>query len=178
MQGHKIVLTGPMGAGKTTAIRTLSEIAPISTDVDSNDRSESTKDTTTVGFDYGEFRLEDGTLVRLFGTPGQERFDFMWRVLAEGALGVILLLDDRRPDVSADALGFLQAFPEQTRDGHCVVGIGRFGRPVAPDVDRVARHLADHGYRIPVVEVDVRQRDDARLLLSILVAQIEARSVA
>lgn len=170
MDHCKIVFTGPMGAGKTTAIRMLSDASPISTETRS---SESDKPTTTAAFDYGECRLGDGTLVRLFGTPGQLRFDFMWDVLAQGALGIVILLDDRRPDPAADALDFLTEFPVQAAIGAAVVGVGRFGTGVAIEAGTLAHRIQTQGYRVPVVDVDVRRKDDVQMLLQILVAQLE-----
>lgn len=170
MDHCKIVFTGPMGAGKTTAIGMLSEMPPISTETRS---SESDKAGTTAAFDYGECRLADGTLVRLFGTPGQLRFDFMWDVLAQGALGIVILLDDRRPDPVADALDFLTEFPTQAAIGATVVGLGRFGAAAAIEAGALAQRLQTQGYRVPVVDVDVRCKDDVQMLLQILVAQLE-----
>ena len=85
MNEYKILITGTMGAGKTTAIAAISEVPPIMTDVQNNDTSNS-KLTTTVGLDYGELSLDGGDKLRIYGTPGQERFAFMWKVLAKGAL--------------------------------------------------------------------------------------------
>jgi len=170
MDHCKIVFTGPMGAGKTTAIRILSDAPPISTETRS---TESDKPSTTAAFDYGECRLPDDTLVRLFGTPGQLRFDFMWDVLSQGALGIVILLDDRRPDPAADALDFLTEFPVQAAIGAAVVGIGRFGAEPGPDAIALAHRIQAQGYRVPVVEVDVRRKDDVQMLLQILVAQLE-----
>jgi len=170
MDHCKIVFTGPMGAGKTTAIRMLSDAPPISTETRS---TESDKPSTTAAFDYGECRLDDGTLVRLFGTPGQVRFDFMWDVLAQGALGIVILLDDRRPDPAADALDFLTEFPVQAAIGAAVVGVGRFGTGAAHEAAALAHRIQTQGYRVPVVDVDVRRKDDVQMLLQILVAQLE-----
>lgn len=90
----KILVTGPVGAGKTTFIRTLSEEEVIDTDVQT--REAIGKPTTTVALDYGSLRLGE-YLLYLFGTPGQERFDFMLDVLSSGILGLILLVRGDRP---------------------------------------------------------------------------------
>jgi len=89
MEPLKIVVGGPVGAGKSTLIRTLSQSEVVDTDVPASEAIG--KPTTTVALDHGMLRL-DGHLLHLFGTPGQERFDFMWEVLSEGALGVLLLV--------------------------------------------------------------------------------------
>lgn len=170
MDHCKIVFTGPMGAGKTTAIGMLSDTPPISTETSS---TESDKHSTTAAFDYGECRLADGTLVRLFGTPGQLRFDFMWDVLSQGAIGIVVLVDDRRPDPAADALDFLTEFPVQAAIGAAVVGLGRFGAEPGLEATALAQRIQAQGYRVPVVDVDVRRKDDVQMLLQILVAQLE-----
>jgi small GTP-binding protein len=90
----KLVISGPVGAGKTTFIRTLSQTTVIDTDeLTSEDIG---KATTTVAMDYGTLQI-DQFLLYLFGTPGQDRFDFMWEVLCEGALGLILLVSGQTP---------------------------------------------------------------------------------
>jgi signal recognition particle receptor subunit beta len=173
MESCKIVFTGPMGAGKTTAIGAVSEVPTVSTETLNTDFGETDKPTTTVAFDYGECKLDDGSLVRLYGTPGQSRFEFMWKALAQGAIGVVLLLDDRRDDPLDDALEFLDAFREPIAAGAAVVGLGRFGAGSAVQAAELARQIEAAGYRLPVVDVDVRRADDVRMLLQILVAQLE-----
>ena len=93
LQQYKIVFAGSMGAGKTEAIRSLSEIPVLATEAFNTDDQSHKKMNTTVGIDYGEVTLEDGNKVGLYGTPGQGRFDFMWGVICKGAIGMILLID-------------------------------------------------------------------------------------
>src|SRR5262249_54374958 len=93
---HKILFTGSMGAGKTAAIGAVSEIEPVTTDVLNSMRDGVSKATTTVGLDYGEITLDGGEKLRLYGTPGQERFSAMWDILSAGALGVVILIDHSR----------------------------------------------------------------------------------
>ncbi|MFN3266752.1 MAG: GTP-binding protein [Deinococcales bacterium] len=90
----KLVVSGPVGAGKTTFVQSLSEIPVINTDEISSENIG--KATTTVALDFGMLTL-DGMQLHLFGTPGQDRFDFMWDVLCEGALGLLLLVAGDRP---------------------------------------------------------------------------------
>nr|WP_295814061.1 ATP/GTP-binding protein [uncultured Deinococcus sp.] len=94
MHPIKIVVSGAVGAGKTTLIQTLSETEVISTDVVASE--DIGKDNTTIAFDFGTVQLGDDLLL-LFGTPGQERFDFMWDVLCQGAMGLLLLVSGTRP---------------------------------------------------------------------------------
>ena len=98
MTNYKIIFTGPVGAGKTTAIASLSDIPPVSTEEKATDFSNPEKLNTTVALDYGKVTLEGGGCIHLYGTPGQKRFDFMWDILTTGGLGLILLLDNTRTD--------------------------------------------------------------------------------
>lgn len=91
----KILVSGPVGAGKTTLIRTLSMIPVVNTDELSSE--EIGKEQTTVALDFGQMDLGEFSL-HLFGTPGQSRFDFMWEVLGEGAFGMLLLVACHRPE--------------------------------------------------------------------------------
>ncbi len=90
----KLVVSGPVGAGKTTFIQSLSEIPVVETDELATEAIG--KERTTVAMDFGLLRL-DGVPIYLFGTPGQERFDFVWDVLMEGALGLVLLVAGDNP---------------------------------------------------------------------------------
>jgi small GTP-binding protein len=116
--GHafKIVVTGPVGAGKTTFINTISEVRTVATEAGISDPSDlkgpglDGKDTTTVGIDFGQLTLSGGLELYLFGTPGQERFSFMWDIVSEGMLGVIVLVDCARPETHETARKMLDYF--------------------------------------------------------------------
>ncbi len=110
MKNHKIIFTGPEGAGKTTAIDLLSDISVVSTDEAASDMTIRRKATKTVVLDYGLMKLDGGERIHLYGTPGQERFDFMWGILSKGGIGLILLLDNTRADPFQDMRFFLAAF--------------------------------------------------------------------
>ena len=107
----KIVVTGPFSAGKTTLIRTISEITVLSTEKDITDHTKSRKAETTVAMDFGRITIDRDLVLYLFGTPGQDRFDFMWEILGEGMLGYILLIDSAREDSLEEAVGILPAHP-------------------------------------------------------------------
>jgi signal recognition particle receptor subunit beta len=162
-----------MGAGKTTAIRAISDIPPVNTEAANLDKARHGKAETTVGLDYGETLLEGGEKLRLYGLPGQERFDFMWRILCRGALGVVLLADNGAPGAVAGLDVYLEAFGELARTGSMVIGVGR----LAAGSSRIGDYtdaLRARGLRLPVFAVDVRRRDDVLLLLEALLQQIEA----
>lgn len=170
----KLLFTGPMGAGKTTAIKAISDIPVVSTEVDNTDLGSHLKDQTTVAMDYGHIQLPGGAHVRLFGTPGQERFNFMWDILAEGALGVIILIDASHPDALRHLDVYVSAFERHCVQGNVVIGLGRTEHVDAPTIDRFRARLANSGHVLPILSVDVRRRGDVNLLVESLLALLEA----
>ncbi|MDH4450052.1 MAG: ATP/GTP-binding protein [Rhodoferax sp.] len=173
MNEYKILISGTTGAGKTTAIAVVSDAPPIVTDVTNTDPTLS-KPLTTVGLDFGLVDLENGNRLRLFGTPGQDRFDFLWKILASNALGIIILIDNTRPDPLQDLQKYLTGFSEQLLHTPCVIGVGRSTECPQPDIDTYADYLFQQQHLIPVIPVDVRRRDDVLLLIDALLTQIEA----
>ena len=162
-----------MGAGKTTAIRAISDVAPIVTDVANHDASVA-KARTTVGLDYGMLALDNGDRIRLFGTPGQARFDFLWQILAREALGLVILTDNSRPDPLADLAMFLDGFAASLDTLPCVIGVGRLDSHAHPTLDDYADLLEARSMVLPILAVDVRQRADVVLLIDTLLGQIES----
>lgn len=169
----KIVFSGPMGAGKTTAIAAISDIAPVSTDVANNDLASFNKESTTVALDFGQLRLDDGTMVMLYGTPGQERFDFMWSILGKGALGVILLLDATQANALNHMDTYLSAFADSVKNNTLVIGLGRTEEPNAQSIASFKHRLSNASEVLPLFCVDVRRREDVLLLISALMCQLE-----
>jgi signal recognition particle receptor subunit beta len=133
-----------------------------------------TKAKTTVGLDFGTVQLESGERLRLFGTPGQERFDFLWSVLATNALGIIILVDNSRPAPLQDLAKYLEGFRQQLATSPCVIGVGRTETHLSPSMDDYADFLFQQDQLIPIVPVDVRQRSDVLLLIDSLLMQVEA----
>ena len=162
-----------MGAVKTTAIAAVSEITPISTDVKNLDTSVN-KASTTVGLDYGELSLDNGDKLRLYGTPGQQRFSFMWQILSKGALGLIILIDNSRPDPLADLDMFLDGYEELIANAACVVGIGKMESHPSPAVDDFAARMQAKGVVCPVLPTDVRESEKVLQLLDLLLVQLES----
>jgi uncharacterized protein len=171
----KIVFTGPPGAGKTTAIAMLSDIPPVVTDVRNTDPT-LTKELTTVGLDFGQVDLAGGRCVQLFGTPGQLRFEFMWQIIATDALGLVILLDNSRPDPLDDLSTCLDAYRHLLPTMNCAVGIGRTAEFPQPAIDRFSDLLAERGLALPVLPVDVRRREDVLLLVDTVLIQGEMRA--
>ncbi|MGV8886272.1 MAG: GTP-binding protein [Microbacteriaceae bacterium] len=177
MAEHVILFAGPMGAGKTTAIQALSEIDMVSTEAANTERHVVDKETTTVALDYGEITIGDDEKVRLYGVPGQRRFDFMWTILKERAKGLILLVNNDSPDPVARAIEYLGSFSELVEQGRAVVGVSRRDVARAPHPDAYADAIAAAfpGTLIPVFTVDPRRTDQMTTVLLTLIATLESR---
>jgi signal recognition particle receptor subunit beta len=178
MAEHVILFAGPMGAGKTTAIQSLSEIEVVRTEANNSERHIVDKATTTVALDYGEIVLDGEDKVRLYGIPGQKRFDFMWAILKKRAKGMILLVNNDAPDPINEMLTFIDEFRELYDRGGVVVGISR--SDVADDGPTLADFSAalertNPDLVIPVFTVDPRDHDQMEDVLLALVINIEMR---
>ncbi|MGW6062306.1 GTP-binding protein [Streptomyces sp. NPDC055189] len=176
----KVVIVGGFGVGKTTMVGSVSEIRPLTTEetmtqagigVDDNYGSE-TKTATTVAMDFGRISLSEELVLYLFGTPGQERFWFLWNGLFEGALGAVVLIDTRRLEVSFDVIGRLEE-----RGVPFVVAVNDF--PDAPQhpMDALRRAL-DLDEAVPMVKCDARQRASSRDTLLTLMRYLHSLTVA
>ena len=156
----KIVIAGGFGAGKTTFVGALSDIAPLTTEAAMTSFGEGvdnrgdvgTKTTTTVAMDFGRVAVDDAIVLYLFGTPGQDRFGFMWNDLVQGALGAVVLVDSRRIEDSFPALDYFES-----RSVPFVVAVNRFGGQMFHTVDEVREALSISSH-VPVVSTDARGR--------------------
>lgn len=108
----KILITGPFNSGKTTLIQFVSDEQLTSNDVETTDELAQYKAMTTVGLDFGVLHVDDELDVHLFGTPGQARFNFMWKTLSKGALGTVLLVDSSNQDAIDEAKKMFQFYCE------------------------------------------------------------------
>ncbi len=168
MEMVKIVITGSYAAGKTQFIRSISDIDPVSTDYSTTlDDERELKDATTVALDFGTIAINDGLTLYLFGTPGQERFDYMWEHLAVGALGYIVLVDSCRPAHFAETQRLMDRFAEIT-DAPYIVAANKQDDPAAMPPFYVRRRL-NVPDEIPVLPCVGYQRESVKeILLSLL----------
>lgn len=173
MSVYKIIFTGPVGAGKTTAIAAISDIEPFQTEELASDETRNMKENTTVAMDYGLMKLEDGERIHLYGTPGQERFDFMWEILTEGGIGLVLLINNTNPDPIKDLELYIKSFKDFIDETGVAIGITRTAEKQKPDLDDYARVLSEHNLRCPVFEVDAREPEDIIMLTSSLMYSID-----
>src|SRR4051795_1817008 len=172
-QAVKIVVTGPFAAGKTTLIRTISEITVLSTEKDITDHTRSRKSETTVAMDFGRITIDRDLVLYLFGTPGQDRFDFMWEILGEGMLGYVLLVDASREDSLQEAAGILQAFRKMAHVPF-VVGLNR-ADSIDESLEREIRDALELEPTVPVVPCDATDRESVKtVLLSLLYAVVDS----
>src|SRR5580698_7759129 len=144
-----------MGAGKTTAIESLSEIEVVRTEANNSERHIADKATTTVALDYGEIVIGTDEKVRLYGIPGQQRFNFMWTILKQRAKGMVLLVNADAADPIAEMLFFLDEFRELYDRGGVVIGISRADVVSGPTLTEFSDALerTNPGLLIPVFTV-------------------------
>jgi signal recognition particle receptor subunit beta len=167
----KILIAGGFGAGKTTLVGSVSETAPLRTEETLTDQGVGvddvsgveTKQTTTVAMDFGRITIQDQFVLYLFGTPGQERFWFMWDEIALGSLGAVVLADTRR---LADCFPSVDYFE---RNGTpFIVAVNCFEGARSYDLDEVQLAL-NLGAKVPVMLCDARSRESSKKVLITLV---------
>lgn len=169
MAVYKLVFAGPVGAGKTTAVQALSDIEVVSTESVASDETRRLKRTTTVAMDYGVMRLDNGDQVHLYGTPGQKRFDFMWEILAENALGLVLLLKGDAADPVSDLRTYVNEFREFIDQTGLVVGVTHADAAGWQVRHQVAREMENLGLPSTVMEADPRSRPQMATLVGTLI---------
>jgi len=173
MSHYKIIFTGPVGAGKTTAIESISDIAPIKTDASASDMTKTKKSSTTVAMDYGIMNLTGGEKIHLYGTPGQERFDFMWDILTTGGIGLVLLLDNTRADPFQDMKFFLDSFQQFIAETNVAIGVTQMDLSNKPTINDYHSQLQAMGIKPPVFSVDARVKNDVSLLVQSLLYSLD-----
>jgi signal recognition particle receptor subunit beta len=169
-QAVKIVVTGPFAAGKTTLIRTISEITVLSTERGITDSTRTRKAETTVAMDFGRITIDRDLVLYLFGTPGQERFDFMWEILGEGMLGYVVLVDAEREDSLAEAAGILDAFRRMARVPY-VVALNRSSGLSEPDERRI-RDTLGLAPEVALLPCDATDKESVKAVLLALLYSV------
>ncbi|MBV7245125.1 MULTISPECIES: ATP/GTP-binding protein [Streptomyces] len=177
--GLKIVVVGGFGVGKTTMVRSVSEIRPLNTEETMTRAGEAVDDldgvqaktSTTVAFDFGRITLDERSVLYLFGAPGQERFWFLWDRLFSGTLGAVVLVDTRRLADSWYAIDRLEHHGTPF-----IVACNDFGGPLHSE--QQIREALDLSEDVPLVECDARDRSSSKYVLITLVEHLAALSAA
>jgi signal recognition particle receptor subunit beta len=177
-QAVKIVIAGGFGVGKTTLVGSVSEITPLTTEAVMTAASAGVDDlsklpnktTTTVAMDFGRITLDSDLILYLFGTPGQDRFWFMWDDLCRGAIGAVVLVDTRRLDDCFAAVDYF----EQRRLPF-VIAVNLFDGVAHHHLGDIREALAVEG-DVPVVQCDARERESVKQALVVLVEHALARA--
>ena len=174
----KILISGGFGVGKTTTVGALSEISPLSTEAAMTTAAagiddagtNSTKTTTTVAMDFGRVTIDESIILYMFGTPGQDRFGFMWNDLADGALGGIVLVDPSRLDDCFVALDYFEKI-----ELPYVIAVNEFSGRTTLTLDQV-RHATNVDADVPVVQIDARDREQVKAVVLTLLNVILHRA--
>jgi signal recognition particle receptor subunit beta len=166
----KVVITGPLGAGKTTLITTISETAVLSHDEPAGGAADA-----TVALDFGRITIDDELVLYVFGTPGEQRVDIEWKLLSEGMLGVVVMVDGDRPESAAEAAGMLDHLLGGFEGTPHVVAVNKLAGPDAAVLDDVRGRMGLEA-RVQVLACDARDRESVKqVLLTLLHAAVEAQ---
>lgn len=171
---QRVCFVGPFGVGKTTALRSISDIEVVNTDVATSERQafNPDKSTTTVGFDYGELKLDGEQRIGLFGLPGQSRFDAMWQTLLPTSSAVVLWVYGNSPRAARDLTLWLLALKPCVSLNLLSVAVTRLPPDAEDTLGPMREALARFNPVAPLITADPRQASDVRLAVAIALAAV------
>lgn len=169
---NRLLVSGAPKAGKSCLVQSLSDSQMISSNIYQNAPHLAPEGTEDVMLDYGETGLDDDRFLEIYGTPGQRRFQFMWKTLCKRSIGLIIMIDNRRPNPIGDLQIYLENFGDLISHRSIVVGLNFADAPGGLSPEEYSQYLRTAGWSIPVVPLDPRVRADALYALSILLASL------
>lgn len=159
--------------GKTQAICSLSETSVLTTEAMNTDQQAHHKPLITVGIDYGEIKLEGDLVVGLYGTLGQQRFDFVWSVICKGAIGAVILIDHSRRSSIEDLKFYINAFKDLV--DNIIICITHVDEDAQQLLKKYRNWLSMQNHVMPSYAIDARKKDDVLLMVEALIARAEVK---
>lgn len=167
MSETKVIITGSVGAGKTSAIASVSEIPLIK--VQPPELTVSPRQLkTTITIDYGELTLVDGHKIRIYGTEGYQRFDYLWKILIKGAMGLIILVDNSGHDPMGELARYLDNFREFLSQTQTIIGVTRMDVSSEPNLQSYHSYLQEQSIKVPVLSIDARSQQSVKMVVQTL----------
>jgi signal recognition particle receptor subunit beta len=151
----------------------MSDIPIISTNEEASDMTKDRKSQTTVAMDYGCINIGKKEKIHLYGTPGQERFSFMWDILAKGALGLVLILDNSRENPQQDLKFYTNAFTDFIQSGEIVIGVTHMDDKKTPIINDYYKWLDELAIDAAIFDVDARVKTDVSSLVQALLYSLD-----
>lgn len=167
---NKLVFVGSMGAGKTTAIRSIADREPVSTEMPLSEHATAEKESTTVALDYGTVELDEGELLHLYGVPGQSYLDFMWPMVCQGSIGIIVLVNAGEDDKVNSTAALLRQFGALAPEASFVVGVTRSDQDPSFQLVEFRDALSAAGFKVPAMKVDARESIQVDFLVKTLLS--------
>lgn len=169
MEYNKLVFAGPVGAGKSTAISAISDVAPVTTEQPLSEGAMGDKTTTTVALDYSFLNM-DGEILHLYGLPGQEQLGFMRDIILQGAYGVVLLLDASDSAIETLAKQWLSSLLAIEKNIKLVVAVTKSETSVDFSLNALREVVKEFVPTAPIISIDPREADDVKQVLQVLVS--------
>lgn len=169
---NRLLITGSPNSGKSSAIQALSDVAPKVSNIYENAPHLAPEGVEPVMLDYGEMFIDEDRKLEIYATPGQRRFQFMWRTLAKQAMGLIIMIDNRRPNPIADMHIYVDNFADIIDRRSIVLGVNYYDVPGGPRLDEYLTAFRQRGWIAPMLAVDPRHKDESFYLLSTLLTHL------